>query len=111
MKTIISILEFTFVGAILFEFLWPSILLCFVKCFWFIIHFIMPPALKGARGITVYAVYFAGVFIFVNFASRVLVANLTTRKNIYLRSRRMNATCMFYAILVVQYTVDMQGRI
>ena len=34
---------------------------------------------------------FRGVFIF---ASRVLVANLTTRENIYLRSGRMNATCV-----------------
>ena len=31
---------------------------------------------------------------FFNFASRELVANLTTRKNIYLRSGRMNATCV-----------------
>ena len=37
---------------------------------------------------------FRGVFIFANFASRVLVANLTTRENIYLRSGRMNATCV-----------------
>ena len=37
---------------------------------------------------------FRGVFIFANFASRVLVANLTTRENIYLRSARMNATCV-----------------
>ena len=29
---------------------------------------------------------FCGVFIFANFASRVLFANLTTRENIYLRS-------------------------
>ena len=37
---------------------------------------------------------FRGFFIFANFASRVLVANLTTRENIYLRSGRMNATCV-----------------
>ena len=56
----------------------------------------MPPALKGARGITVYGVYFAFFFfcVCVNFASWVLVANLTTRENIYLRSRRINATCI-----------------
>ena len=52
---------------------------------------------------TVYAIYFAGVFNFANFASRVLFANLTTRKNINLRSRRMNATCVRNTI-VVQYT-------
>ena len=38
--------------------------------------------------------YIRGVFIFANFASRVLVANLTTHKNIYLRSGHMNATCV-----------------
>ena len=37
---------------------------------------------------------FRGVFIFANFASLVLFANLTTHKNIYLRSRLMNATCV-----------------
>ena len=42
---------------------------------------------------------FRGVFIFANFASRVLVANLTTRKNIYLRSGRMNATQYFRHVL------------
>ena len=48
---------------------------------------------------TVYAIYFAGFFIFANFAgflfSRISrVGNLTTRENIYLRSGRMNATCV-----------------
>ena len=42
---------------------------------------------------------FRGVFIFVNFASRVLFANLSTRENIYLRSRRMNATCVRNTLL------------
>ena len=49
---------------------------------------------------------FHGGFIFANL---VLFANLT-RRNIYLRSRRMNATCVCNTI-VVQYTVHMQGRI
>ena len=42
---------------------------------------------------------FRGVFIFANFASRVLFANLSTRENIYLRSRRMNATCVRNTLL------------
>ena len=50
---------------------------------------------------------FHGGFIFANFASRVLCANLTTRKKIYLWSRRMNATCVRNT--VVQYTVHVQG--
>ena len=53
---------------------------------------------------------FRGVFIFANFASPVLFANLTIRENIYLRSRSMNATCV-HNTLVVQYTVHVQGRI
>ena len=43
-------------------------------------------------------------FIFANFVIRVLFAILTTHKNIYLQSRRMNATYVRNAI-VVQYTV------
>ena len=58
-----------------------------------------PTTFQGGRhninlGATVYIIYFAGVLFFANFASRVLVANLTTRENIYLRSGRMNATCV-----------------
>ena len=53
---------------------------------------------------------FRGGFIFTNFVIWVLFANLTTCKNIYLRSWRMNATCVRNAI-VVQYTVHVQGRI
>ena len=49
-----------------------------------------------ADGVSNYCIrlIFRGGFIFVNFTSRVLFANLTTRENIYLRSRRMNATCV-----------------
>ena len=42
---------------------------------------------------------FRGFFIFANFASLVLFANLSTRENIYLRSRRMNATCVRNTLL------------
>ena len=52
---------------------------------------------------------FRGGFIFANFASPVLFANLTTRKNIYLRPQHEcdpgNATCVGTQ---VQYTVHMQ---
>ena len=46
----------------------------------------IPFSPKQDKWTTVYAIYFAGGFIFANFASRVLFANLTTRENIYLRS-------------------------
>ena len=42
---------------------------------------------------------FRGGFIFANFASLVLFANLSTHENIYLRSRRMNATCVRNTLL------------
>ena len=57
--------------------------------------------LDKAGGNTYYCIrhIFRGVFIFANFASRVLFANLSTRENIYLRSRRMNATCVRNTLL------------
>ena len=60
-------------------------------------------------------------FIFANFASRVLFANLTTHKNMYLWSRRKKATCVrntsstvpefcsMYKVCV-QYTVHVQNE-
>ena len=50
---------------------------------------------------------FRGRFIFANFASRVLFWNLSTHQNIYLRSRRMNATCV-RKTSSIQYTVHVQ---
>ena len=55
----------------------------------------------SSKNLKIYCIrhIFRGGFIFVNFASLVLFANLSTRENIYLRSRRLNATCVRNTLL------------
>ena len=50
--------------------------------------------IQANRTILLYTPYISRVFYFREFRESVLVANFTTRENIYLRSGRMNATCV-----------------
>ena len=72
--------------------------------------------LKMSRGtvdllITVYAIYFAGFLFFAEFRESGAIREFNNMHKLFTsdQARRMNV--IVYAILVIQYTVHVQGRI